>query len=82
MAQTLVGGGPAQSNQKQISSGQPAGVDNFVVLGPAGSSNFVVWLATLMSTTTGHFRRQAHSTVTLFARFRGLSTSVPRAQAV
>ncbi len=27
-------------------------------------------------------RRSAHSTVTLFARFRGLSTSVPRAHAV
>jgi hypothetical protein len=27
-------------------------------------------------------REKAHSTVTLFARFRGLSTSVPRAQAV
>ena len=26
--------------------------------------------------------RQPYSTVTLFARFRGLSTSVPRAQAV
>ncbi len=27
-------------------------------------------------------RKPPHSTVTLFARFRGLSTSVPRAQAV
>ena len=38
----------------------------------------------LRSEAAGNFfiRSARHSTVTLFAKFRGLSTSVPRAQAV
>ena len=45
-------------------------------------SNFICWCLTLFVVHTYFQSYQNYSTVTDFARLRGLSTSVPRASAV
>jgi hypothetical protein len=60
---------------------------NFIPSGTAdsitGQGPYVPWEEPYLSTESSSKRTiGAHSTVTLLARLRGLSTSVPRAQAV
>jgi hypothetical protein len=79
------------SSQNQYRQGVPQDWYRRAVKSPLGSVfDFIVVFTTLMTclrlylvgTTKLESRSAPYSTVTLFARFRGLSTSVPRAQAV